>query len=347
MAEPFVIFPGTAGNYISTDDVNLADADTAHLEQSIGEWVPNGGSGAISLSNAIAPLFGNSHGFIGAGTGYPFARTGEFAAGNGFAVTPGLSYSASLGLSASVAGQARIQVFYKDAAWVDTAASIEDKKAYTVDELTEYTVDMGIAPPLTTHIWLQTTWYAPDGTTLPSRIDTEFYFDALCVREGSDPTFVPSLRIVGDLDYSFKVSDKSGTGSRIPLARNGGNVGDVLSYQTQFSDDSYQPFWKDDSGTTINETLNGVIAGDGDPHSYRTTLEVATGRVAGYRDGVERASTVHGATSVAPNPSALEIGGAVNGSAAMWTGDIYTATVNDGIDVPVVAIFDAADIVLP
>ena len=37
-----VIFGGTAADYVSTDDVNLLDADTAHLQQGKGVWVGDG-----------------------------------------------------------------------------------------------------------------------------------------------------------------------------------------------------------------------------------------------------------------------------------------------------------------
>ena len=53
MSVHYVTLPGAAGNYISTDDVNLLDADSAHLQQSVGQW----SVGALSTTHV---LFGDN-----------------------------------------------------------------------------------------------------------------------------------------------------------------------------------------------------------------------------------------------------------------------------------------------
>ena len=54
MSTPYVTFPGTAGNYVSTADVNLLDSDTAHFHQALSAlW----SAGALSTTHV---LFGDN-----------------------------------------------------------------------------------------------------------------------------------------------------------------------------------------------------------------------------------------------------------------------------------------------
>ena len=41
MSDKYLYLPGASGNYASVADVNLLDADTAHIHQSIGDWFGN------------------------------------------------------------------------------------------------------------------------------------------------------------------------------------------------------------------------------------------------------------------------------------------------------------------
>ena len=53
--QPYVTFPGTTGNYISTPDTNLLDADTAHLAQSDGGYRQASTTGGTLDSLAAPP----------------------------------------------------------------------------------------------------------------------------------------------------------------------------------------------------------------------------------------------------------------------------------------------------
>ena len=123
MSTPFITFPGTSGNYISTDDVNLLDADTAHLQQSNGNWGGAGGVASAVLSSEVTPVFG--HSVLKMTHGVP-STTSRMLWGNGTSgapVVPAQEYSIIMSLRATVAGrEATLKLEWFDSgggSWLD------------------------------------------------------------------------------------------------------------------------------------------------------------------------------------------------------------------------------------
>ncbi len=201
MAEPFVIFPGPAGNHISTDDVNLLDADTAHFEQSIGGWADLSGATGLTLSNDLVPVFGNTHfKFVGAAPGPATVVVGTPEGLDGAPVSGDTQYVFSCRASADYA--ADIELRFK---WYDAAGVLITQPS------SEYagTVEPDVWLPISI---VQT---SPPGAAF-ARVQSYIlsalqgqagYLDAACLREDSDPTFVPSLRIVGTLGETIDPVD--------------------------------------------------------------------------------------------------------------------------------------------
>ncbi|GAJ07874.1 unnamed protein product, partial [marine sediment metagenome] len=82
------VFDGVAGTYLSTPDVNLLDADTAHTSQALGSWASGGGLNNITRETGpLVPQYG---------LGY---TNGLYTAGSSTYRGPGAGTSGVPGLS--------------------------------------------------------------------------------------------------------------------------------------------------------------------------------------------------------------------------------------------------------
>lgn len=176
----YVIFPGTPGNYISTQDVNLLDADTAHLQQSTGLWT----AGVLSTDH---PLFGD----------------------NSLKITGGVDTSITP---------------TTDAAMFSVYVYSADGADFNINGSPAVTVPAGI--------WTQLTEMGPDGMyTIGCSTANDYYIGKACLRTGTDPTFVPSLNIVGTIEEIIDPTDMPiayAPGS--PLTVGDGWAGNGVSY---------------------------------------------------------------------------------------------------------------------
>jgi len=190
MADLFVKFPGTT-DHISTDDANHMDADTAHLEQSIGLWENSTGAATLQQSTDKPPVFGDYVlSWVSSAGGTCSITAGDDAAP---AVVPGQTISVSYDLwmpAARGVVELRVRHYDSGGAYLGSVV-VADSTTYPIDERFNlsgtYVVPVNaIAGSLNIRI------------TLTDAGDV-FYASGMCLREGSDPTFVPSLRIVGTL----------------------------------------------------------------------------------------------------------------------------------------------------
>ena len=190
-----IIFPGSPGVNVSTPDTNLLDADTAHVQQSVGTWSAFAGA-AITQSQDVPPVFGDyeikSAGLSGANAGFRSVTTAPAISAGDWVFSCWI-YSTQQ-LNTAVDNRLRMLV---------TGGDVNQEKFQAV------------APNTWTHVEVPFTsaaGVAADTLDLYAQVlgltqDTDIYLDAACLRSGSDGTFVPSLRIVGSLFETKEPSD--------------------------------------------------------------------------------------------------------------------------------------------
>ena len=330
----FVTFPGTAGSYASTDPNNVIDADTSHLQQSLGTWSRFGGTTAEIQAQVLTPIFGDFHGQVTFPTDVSGLATPVSTI---YPVTAGLTYIGSFFAAASVAGiEARLRCFWIDSGGGQTLGNI-------------------ISPanvPLSTSAFTQVTasGVAPVGAVAvrmelrkePSVGVGDFYWDAAQFREGTDSTFVPSIGIVGDLDMSVRVALVDFT----PAVANTlfSNLSGVTGFRLLVLNTNVRALYGD--GTTIREAVSGAYTFvDGTPTTIRVTY-ATDGSVVWYQDAAEIDTDTVTVAAASPSFNTLSIGAAVGGAAENIEGDVYGAEIRDGIDGPIVAVFDPEDIAI-
>jgi len=200
MAEPFVIFDGSPGSHISTEDINILEADLAHCQQSVVGWVSGGGMENIRQSTDIAPVFGDFHGAYTSTTdGVAFVIGGRW----NFHPTSIPGNALITGIASLAGVTAAGSTFEIRFSWVDASgASLGTSDVTQIPMPSEFTEVVLQATSPSTAAFTQLQLIARD-----VEIGDELYFDACMVAEGSYPTFVPSLRIVGTLGETIDPVD--------------------------------------------------------------------------------------------------------------------------------------------
>lgn len=346
MSDYYVAFPGTTGNYVSTDDVNLvSDADTAHVHQSIGQWLARGPGVTISLDSTV-PIFGDNSvkvtmpGTISDATWGAVTADTTDVANTAIPVSPSTTYSGSIVVNGVSGDQVSITRFqYTSGISLIGTYGTEIGSATLTGGGDEVTFTLTTE---STAAWLLIVVHGKTSSMV-------FNVGKTCVREGADTTFVPSLRIVGDVDLRSM--------AKVPLAINK-NIGLALWETTSTkrcfmgsnSTKAITLYYSDD-GTTTNVAISDV--GTFDPsvfNEYRITLDIDNG-VSGHdisywvNDVSLGSDTVAGAlTGGFPGGSQGEVGSIYDGTNFLVAGDIKWAEIRDGIDGPVVARFDADDV---
>jgi len=330
MPVPYVTFPGVNGNSITTPDVNLLDADTAHVSQSLGDWNVRGTLSAREQSQAITPVFGDYHGLMSFGAGYNgVATTGGLAA---FPVIASTVYTASVSFASPTVGlTSLIELHWFDSGGVQLSYDFEEITP-TAGWQRHHVTATAPANAVTASVWLSNGGGSGAGT---------LYWDAACLREGSDPTFVPSLRIVGDLDMSVRaaVTNYDSGVSQYFCSSLTANIGFSMYLLGNLIYGRYG-----DGASTRPSWSNALSVVDGAAYTFRYTMDVSTGVAAFSQDGAAIGGSTQTVSPGAVSGLALSVGAA--GGSSPLSGDIYWAEVRDGIDGPIVARFDAADIPL-
>ncbi len=329
MSDLFVKFPGLAGNYISTPDVNLLDADTAHLQQSIGSWKHLLNTQNIALSSAVAPEFGDS------------VLVFESAAASVVIVQTATGVDAVSLPADDVAVSVRVMSPTGDALGLDWQL-FTDAGA----NAGEGSFDSIPSPPAGEWVTLSGTLATAAGLRLAIRVshsvsaaDVPCYVDKVIIREGTDPTFVPSLRIVGSVRQELDVNIADWTPATIQsLMSNygtGPDRGIAFYLMTDGTLQLYASF-----GTPASVVFGAVK----ERNRVGFTFDKDTGIVSWLKDGVEFDQTTLAPQAPIPGNVALNVGAADTGTDFNLLGDIYWSEVRDGIDGPVVARFDAQDV---
>ena len=197
----YLYLPGSASNYVSTADVNLLDADTAHIQQSIGDWQNAAGTTLSLVANSASPFGDNALNVLVNTTG-----------SNRQIYTSGGRYDISPGDVTAVVSITNVSVVD------DLGATLRLNCRTSGDSLVNL-IDQAITLPAAG----QTAWFSVSGTA--NATTAQGYFgiildngtlnevlrvNAVCVRQDDVAVFVPSLRIVGDLDIEAKVASPTG-----------------------------------------------------------------------------------------------------------------------------------------
>ena len=173
-------------------------------------------------------------------------------------------------------------------------------------------------------------------------LNTELYqVDVACFRAGAVSTFVPSLRIVGDLDLraNIELDDYTDTAAQAILDTLVSNAGYRLAFTTGGEiEGRFGGGAADNTGVS-----SGLAAVDGARLGIRATMDISSGTWTYYKDDVSFNTDVLGVIVPTAGVDDLHVGTAVAGTTLLTTGAVYWAEVRDGIDGPVVARMDSRD----
>lgn len=197
--EKYLSLPGTSGNYASTPDVNLLDANTAHFEQSRGIWSWQSQT-SISIDSSRS-YFGNNSLRCWISGSSTTIQPRMISPADGISVGPGDTITMSLFVYTEKdgqEGQLRYR-FWDDEGNTVLSADFGDSTELEQNQwsMIDYTSEV---PAGATRVgwWIYVTNAGPGD---------ECWIDAVCLKTDSeDPTFVPSHRIVGDFEARARFS---------------------------------------------------------------------------------------------------------------------------------------------
>ena len=321
-------FPGTAGNHISTDDVNLLDADTAHAWQGVGVWVNrfNPGGTTVEVDQAYGDKFGSIKASIAGANNFVGTDVAQR-----FPITPLATYSLRYEIEVEVSGSYRL-----DSQLYNGSGSVTQNNNVTV-ELTAGVVHVHEQTFTANSIAVTMAFYFNDINNLLN--GTFVRIKNICFRQGSVATFVPSLRIVGDYEFNVRAIVNalpganqymwnmwSGTASQ-RLFNLHVNASDLFSFTA--------------NGTAALRSLASAIIGQA--YDIRGTAVVG-GVTELFIDTVSQGTNAGVTTAT---PSGPLVAGARSTGANNWEGDFFNANLQDGIGGPVVAALIPGEIPLP
>ena len=286
----------TGAGYASVAAENLLDADTAHCHQSLGYWQSDADAGGVNhaQSTALTPIFGDYHGVVECeGSLQTILRTaggGSFAS-HAVPVTAGETYTASVYLATDTADrevEVYIQFYNSVPSLVNSASAGSGQyQAVLVDEWTQYSVT-AVAGTGAVYARIYIYFRKTDDSTADA--GDKVYFDAGCIRQGSNGTFIPSLNIVGSLEWEAKhMNPDWANGSlqyffhRQDAGAFEGYAGAILSADTRIS-------VSHGDGANLRAESSAVseyTMVDGDTAIIKVSFDNDTGDVTYYQDGVE------------------------------------------------------------
>ena len=205
MSDPFVSLPGSTGRYMSSADINLLDADTAHTYQSVGQW--------LAQANVNTPAVRDASGVYGGRAGF----TSLIANNSGAATTrvaiasiPVLTLTEySLSVLIRRAPGATLDAWKYVARLENSGGTNELSVNSNVVNLSEtFQLLTATFTTLATTETIELRMQSDDANGLAA---DELEWGQACLRLGADATFVPSVRIVGDIDmrclFSFSTTN--------------------------------------------------------------------------------------------------------------------------------------------
>jgi len=320
----FLTFDGTPGNYLSTDDVNLLDADTAHIVQS-NPW--NSSWLTVVDDGPQADGFGQLTGTVQVtGTAARLTRGGLT-----IPITPGAHT-----MLCTLTNRTLANLNVKLRLW-DDIGGVADTVSVPPGESV---ISVSLNPTGTT---LQTLWVEIPAADAVA--GDKFSLSKMMVASGAVSTFVPSLRIVGDVDMQFTASvPTSWINPNLPRLIDAFGVGGsgYLLYMDGAAN-MYTLVVQEVDGT---QSVNAAITAGADVSTLLGGTYVATtGRGAVLQNTVEIGAAVWVPRAIVPAASGvLAVGGHSNGVANPFIGNISLAEVRDDIGGPIVAQADLTNL---
>ncbi len=191
-------------SYLSTDDVNLLDADTAHIEQSVGYWNAEVGASSVSQSAAVTPLFG-SFALMAVASGTNTRIFGSQQGTGNIVVTPSVEQVVGVWLYTQETDR---EAFVSGLGYNGTSF-VESYAAPVLVPLTQnswvFVQGPTFTPSVTVDNFRYRVEYRVESSKDPVPNGEQLWLDRPSLRLGSDPTFVPSLRIVSNLEMESVV----------------------------------------------------------------------------------------------------------------------------------------------
>ena len=353
----FVTFPGTSGNYASTDDVNLLTADQAHIYQA-QPWTARSQTDTLTHETEASASVGG--------------KVLQFLADNPTSDCAVLPHVAPNG--ASIAGTTQ----YSGVIRARTLGGV-DRTARTIAQFyqgaTYKTASNGLIDTLPADgSWVNlpvtgTSHADADNMVIFLRIidainNEIFQVDVAGVRLGATSTFRPSRRIVQDGDFQARVAlDDWTPAQETAIVSKYTVVDDHRSYMFVVRSGStglLRLYWSEDGVNLLTATSSvAPTVSNGDWLWARPTLDVDggagdVGLVTFYTGGSGTSPTwvqLGDPVEAGSAPSSIfaglhpvEIGAYADGSAGLLQGKVDNVSIRDGIDGPVVANFDAKDV---
>ena len=316
----YVYVPGASGNYLSQDDVNLLDADTAHIQQSVGEWSDNINSTPTSSTPSFGSVFGTK--------ALKFGGAASISEKTSAAV---LSFTVDATTEYTFSAWVRPVLAEIDQAQVRVSGSVVATTSWqnvSAGEWTELSVTFttGVSTSLNLVIEFQ------DSSVTDLPFDGEYgWASAICLRTGSDGTFVPSKRIVGVVDIEMRTSIDNLASNPIPMYWHNATA----QLYVQVVANGSMRFRR--RGTT-SATPAGMVT-EGQTHKLRWIGEDNEQRF--YVDDVLVDTNTDDQSGADDYSGFIRIHMATsNGSSSMQEGDIEWAVARDGEDGPIVARLD-------
>ncbi len=331
MGHKFLSLPGTSGHYADTPDINELEADTSHVHQSLGNIT--GFGGATRTLETDFPLFGANS-----------VKCVTVAA-----VPSGLTTSSERPAASQGETWTTMAYIYHELG-VATDFSIWVYEHNGTGQTDSGLTNISVPDKTWTPVFLTRTLTAADTTGVflyvrptDSTPSTTFYAGQFMVAEGTHATFVPSLRIVGDLDMRTSImSTTPGVGDQFLIDTRTGVTGFTV-------DDNPSPstlFGRYADGTDLRSNTATLLAARqaGTIYEARSVYDISAGEALWYLDAVLQ-DTNTGLSTLPGSPSNadLHVGAVLGGTSGNFGGRIYWAEVRDGIAGPVVARFDPDD----
>ena len=338
MADPFITLNGDPGEFLSRADVNVLDADTAHIVQGRGQWNNSGGTDGGVVTPSPTSVFGPNVNRI---TFNSTPANYGTAAGTRFPLSPGpFVYSFWMEATGVTDEDISLRINPRDS--VDGGlGNIVGPFVPLLEGLNQYVLQ-GVAPALTTQCWLEISFR----NVFPiAFVDLSA---AMLTQQTADPTFVPSIRIVRDFETEVDAAPDfwvSSANRRNFISRFNNSV-PLSSYQLSSSPTNNNlDFSYVNSVGVARNNLSGDISAflTNDVRAkLKVTADFGADLLRFLVDDIERATAaLSGDSGMQVGTEPLNIGQAT--AAVPFKGPYYSATVRDGIGGPIVYRMDAAD----
>lgn len=344
LGESHVLLDGALGTYISTPDTNLLDADRAHVHQSITGWLTNG-TNTLEQSTAIDP----SSIFPGA------------------TQTMKSTFQDDLRIGRSALPLATADPFvFSMWVWIpvgwdggDIRAGDDGSFVGAIGESNQ------TASAAITEVWQQI-WFklTPDASDFDGIVVLRIgsaptagrfvYFVAGCWRPGSDPTFIPSTRIIGDLDIRWLLAMDDYTPAVTEYLGSKAKDSTTRQWFVEVPPNGRPKMTTSPDGTSASQVAKqstiAFTTTDGDTLGIKITVDVDNGAggadykfftqpgsIDGAFDQLGTTQTNSTTTSIFNADSEVAIGALFGGTLSPLAGKVFRYELRDGIDGPITA----------